>query len=292
MKKNILLIIALLVATGALVFSIITTAGISSRLAELTRANEALTTQVEELSARMDSFFVESAVTGAEDWSLIPTAWADGNGADVALSMTPIEYSDSMTVRFVVQMDQQPMADVVCDWNGTAYTATVGLPAMNGYSYSCVFDGPAETYTQVLTSPEAPTVWAAVYMEDALNHYCDLWLDSWTYADNTLTITNALVQIQLAQLQSADTPLAAQPEAALVLTHNGQAIHQSGVELVPGEGSGSYEATLSTLSLPLPELSEVDSVALWLKVACGSETMSHCAAEWYREGSQLMLAAG
>lgn len=294
MKKYILPIIAMVMAMLALAFALYAgtvAGGLQAQIRELTQSNQALSAQVEAMSARMDSFFVESAVQGVADWSLTPTAWSDGNGADVALSMTPTEHRDDTTVRFVVQMEDHPMADVICDWNGTAYTATVGLPAMNGYSYFCIFEGPTGTDTQVLTSPTVPTVWPAVYMEDALNAYCDLWLDDWAVSEDTLTITGALVQIQLPQLQSTDAR-EIQPETSLILMRGDEVLHRTGVETVPGEGTGSYEAELKELSFPLPALSESDDLELWLEVTCGQDTMTLCAAEWYTDNGQLMLAAG
>ena len=129
-------------------------------------------------------------------------------------------------------------------------------------------------------------------MEDALNHYCNLWLDSWDWTENALTIHSALAQIQLAQLQSADDSPDTQPEVSVILTHNGETIHRTGLEVCPGEGSRSFEGELTDLSLTLPPLSETDSVTLWLEVLCGSQSMTFCAAEWYPENGQLMLAAG
>ena len=184
------------------------------------------------------------------------------------------------------------MADVFCDWNGAAYTATVSLPAMNGYSYYCILEEAGEIRTQTLTSPDAPTVWNAVYMEDALNHYCNLWLDSWDWAENTLTIHSALAQIQLAQLPNAGDSPDMQPEVNVILTHNGETAHRSALEVYPGEGFRSFEGELTNFSLTLPPLSDADTVSLWLEVLCGSQAMTFCAAEWYPENGQLMLAAG
>ena len=290
--KKILPIIALALAIAALIFSCFTFGQLNSRILELEKSNEILSAQVEAMSTRMDSFFVESQVTGTEEWTLVPTAWPDGNGADLVLTMSPAVYDEKVTVRFLVNMEHQPMADVVCRWNGTAYTATVGLPAMNGYSYFCVFESADGTDTRVLASPDIPTLWEAVYLEDALNSYCDLLIDGWNWENNILTVTGGFAQLQLAQLLETS---GADPEAELTLVMGETLLHRQGLELIPGEGQGSYEAELKNLTFDSPQLSGLEehtSLQLWLEIRIGSQILRICGAEWYPENGQLMLAAG
>lgn len=288
MNKNLLSLIALVLAAVALVFACISVGRLNARLEELKDANEALTARLQELSGQVDSFFIKPTVTGVSQWDLAAEAWSDGSGADVTLTMVPMEYNENISVRFTVTLGGQPMADVPCVWDGTAYTATAGLPAMNGYTYSCVFESASGNDTQILASPDAPTVSEAVYLADSLSSYCNLLVDSWTLKNGSLFISGH-AQIQLPQI-GGDS---AEPEASLYLILNGEELQRCGIELVPGEGSGSFEAELSNFDFnPLPALQEGETLALYLDVVIGTGTESVCGGEWYLENGELLLVAG
>ncbi|MBQ7801882.1 MAG: hypothetical protein IJ375_06135 [Oscillospiraceae bacterium] len=289
MKKNLLSVIALVVAAAALIAACVCVGQLNARIGELETSNAALAEQVQILSARMEEFFIQPAVTGVSDWNLTPVAWSDGSGADVTLTMTPVEYDEGISVRFVVEMEGQPMADIPCRWGGATYTATAGLLAMNGYTYSCVFESPSGTDTQILASPDAPTAPEAVYLADSLSAYCNLLVDSWKFESGTLTITGGYAQVQLPQIGDGAQNA---PEAELLLVLNGADLGRCELELAAGEGTGGYEAELTGASFEVPELGEGDLLELWLNAGIGGGTQSVCGAEWYLEEGQLLLMAG
>ena len=293
-KKNVLSVIALvlaLVSMAASAFAVIELQNIpdyETRLAELTAQNQALQARLDALSATEP----QAPAVQAASTNLSATPWADGLGADVTLTLTPAGYTEGDSALFQVYLGQEQAARLVCAWDGTAYTATAQLPAANGYTYTCTLtgaDGTEETTT--LASPENPVSTELVYLGDALRSYCNLVPEDWSSSDGNLTIGACYIQVQLPQLSVSDTLSCSQ--ANLILRRGDEVLQTLTVSLTPGEGSRSYEATAEHVTFALPELTEGDSLDLWLEVALSDgQSLSSCAGSWYFAEGRLELAAG
>lgn len=118
--------------------------------------------------------------------------------------------------------------------------------------------------------------------------FCTLLIDSWSHDGSSLTITGGFAQVQL------ENPTT-EPDAAISLRHNGTVLQRFGLELVPGEGSGSYEARLTGITFEdaaIDRLTGSDWLELWLEVTVDGQTEALCGAEWHLENGELLLFAG
>ena len=69
----------------------------------------------------------------------------DSTGASVEITAVPMRYQDGQSALFRVTLDGQEVITAEGTWDGTAYTASVGLAAEDGYSYQCVLKRPDGT---------------------------------------------------------------------------------------------------------------------------------------------------
>ncbi len=113
----------------------------------------------------------------------------------------------------------------------------------------------------------------------------ELMLYNWSFEAGVLTISDAF-----ARVMNVPEGIAG---AKLVLYHNGAATEQKALDMLPGEGSGSYEMEIGALSLHLPTLTEGDQLGLVLEVTLSSGTIltaEDCA--WDYTDGQLLTVAG
>ena len=89
----------------------------------------------------------------------------------------------------------------------------------------------------------------------------------------------------------AELPAGSDYPATLQLRLGSEVVASQPVTLTQGEADGIFEADLEA-SFQLPTLGSEDLLQLWLVVDTGSGTRSACGAEWYMEGTELMLIAG
>ena len=117
-RKNILAVIALV---AVFAFAL---AGCGSKDKEPT-ANTAAS--VPEMSAGQELTLTSSTLTAA--------TWSSPNGATVNLTATPNGYAEGQSAAFIVRLEGEEAANVPCEWNGSAYTASADLNAADGYCY-------------------------------------------------------------------------------------------------------------------------------------------------------------
>lgn len=302
MKKNILSILALILALVSLGLSLVCYLAVqeeptyySDRLFELNRENEelrtqigTLNTQIEELHTRLDQLQTVVSLSG---WTLETVPWDSSTGADITFTATPTEYMEGVSANLLVLLEGQQIANIPCGWDGTAFTATAGLDAADGYSYYCVLTSPGGTQQLPLTSPEDPVQDIPVYLASSLSAYCTLTVDSWEETEDSLILTIAHTQAQLPRLSAEGE--AAIDTAQLVFSHNGSEITRLPITLNPSEVAGSFDLTITDAELPLPEMDEDDLLELRLDVILtdGRELTAY-GASWYRSGNNLFAVMG
>lgn len=267
----------------------------SWRMDQLTQENQELQEQVTglqeqiaELQSQLDQFMTLSSL---QEWYLEASPWSDSTGADVTLTAIPTEYQPGMGATLQVMLGDRQAASVPCMWDGSAFTGTANLNAADGYSYFCLLSGPNGVQQLALSNPESPDAGIPVFLQSALSSYCNLVVHDWVeQTGTTLVLTSAYVQVQLPQIQTQALSITAQE---LVLRLNGQLSAKVPVKLSPSEVSGSYDATLSDLHLPMPELKESDTLELYLEITLSDgRRLQAFGISWHLENSELVSSVG
>ena len=269
---------------------------------ELTQENQQLRQQVTDLEDQLTG--LQEQLTGLQnqldqfmtlsslkDWSLKAAPWSDSTGADVTLTATPTEYQPGMGATLLVMLGDRQAASVPCMWDGTVFTGTANLNAADGYSYFCLLSGPNGVQQLSLSNPDSEDAGIPVFLQSALSSYCNLVVHDWEEQNGTsLVLTSAYVQVQLPQIQNQELTITAQE---LVLRLNGQLSAKVPVKLYPSEVKGSYDATLSDLHLPMPQLEQDDVLELYLEVTLSDgRRLQAFGISWHLEEGQLTSSVG
>ena len=296
MKKNIFsIMLIILMIASLMIFATGCDSGAASaeseaRIAELEQENAALKAQLEALNAEMGRMSQKAAL---QDWSLDATAWADGNGATVTFTATPIDYVDGQRAALSVRMGDLEAESTNCVWDGTAFTGSVELGAADGYSYYCVLTNLDGSQAEVeLNSPNNITDEMLVYLGSSLSTYANLVVEDWEASATSLNLRSGYVQVQMPRMAFNDAS-AAVSGAALVLQLNSEEVSRQSVTLEAGEGTGSYEASISGISFQMPAMEEDYQLNLWLEVTLNSgTTLSVSGGSWYSNNGELQLVVG
>ena len=281
MKKKVIYAILAVVLLAALVLAV--TSCESKETAQLKEENAALKAQVADLTARLATLENKPSLEGC---TLTGSAWSSNNGANVTVTAIPSVYDETHTAAISVQLNGTEVAFVPCEWNGSAYTATVELEAANGYGYYFIITTADGVPTRMeLNSPSNITDDTLVYMETALNAYADLKIDDWGNQDGKLVLKSGFAQVQMPRLTAdGETAYAG---SQLVLKYNGEEVQRQSINLPDGEGIGRYELALSNVTIELPELHEDGILQLWLEATLtNGQTVEHCGCTWtYFDGT-------
>lgn len=275
--------IALLLSILALVASLFNAVQVSRN--DNSALIEALMAQNQNLQDQIDALSVQSGETVQTELSatLSAVGWPDGRGADVTLILDHVPADDAL---LRVMAGSTVLAEVPCYWDGTACTATAGIEAGNGYTYSLIVGSEART----LASPENPVYPELVNLADALNAYCNLVVDEWEVRDNVLTLDTCFAHIQYPQLGSGALTCV---QATLVLKHGDEPISQVSVTDLLQAATGGCEGQIDSAAFTLPELEEGEQVDLWLEATLSDgQVLTTCAATWYAMRSGFSMAAG
>ena len=267
----------------------------AARIAQLEQENAALKAQLEELNAAMDreTERLQQLQEGSlKDWNLDLSAWADGNGATVSFTATPDAYAEGLRAALSVRMGDLEAESTNCVWDGNAFTGSVELSAADGYSYYCILTTPDGTQKEVeLNSPENITNETLVYLGSSLTAYANLVVENWEATDSALNITSGYIQVQMPRLSSGSATSATKAE--LVLHLNGQETTRQEIALTPGEGEGSYEAAVNSVSFSMPAMEDDHQLDLWLEVTLSSgNPLRVNGGSWYSSNGQLQLVVG
>ena len=296
MKKNIFsIMLIVLMVTSLMIFATGCGSGTASaeseaRIAELEQENAALKAQLEALNAEMGRMNQKAAL---QDWSLDAAAWADGNGATVTFTATPIDYVDGQRAALSVRMGDLEAESTNCVWDGTVFTGSVELGAADGYSYYCVLTNLDGSQAEVeLNSPDSITDEMLVNLGSSLSTYANLVVEDWEATASSLNLRSGYIQVQMPRMTFNGTT-AAVSSAALVLQLNSEEVSRQAVTLEAGEGTGSYEASINGISFEMPAMEDDYQLNLWLEVTLSSGTsLSVSGGSWYSNNGELQLVVG
>lgn len=291
-QKPVLSVLAVIVSVAALVVSCFTLSQLpedqTHLIDDLYRENRSLQIQIEELNAQLNRFIT---VTTLQEWELDVSPWADSTGADVTFTAVPSEFHSGVSAELLVLLEGKQVSSTPCLWDGSSFTATVALNAADGYSYYCLLTSPGGTQQLTLTTPDSPDAGIPVYLHSGMQSYCNLVITDWAQEEDSLVLSSAYAQVQLPQISAAGTVQIDSTE--LVLRLNGESSTRVPVSLNPSEVANSFDATLSKLSLPMPELEQADSLELYLEVVLSDgRHMQAFGISWYLENGRLQSVVG
>ena len=260
----------------------------SAEVAALREEVTELRGQVEALQQRLEE--LESGPVS--DFTLTGVPLTQGSGAAVTLSVTPTRYREGQLALFRVMLEGQVAAELYCDWDGTAYTASMELDAADGYSYYLILTEPDGSQEHLdLNSPTNPMDSTLVYMYSSLSASCVLNLYD-AYADTTsLTISDASAEVILPKL-TANGESAACVSASLVLQLNGSELERKALTL-PQDAAQPVTLDASGITFSVPELEEGSQLDLWLEVQLSDgQMLTHFATSWFFAEGALIQAVG
>lgn len=259
------------------------------KVTTLESENAQLKEEVETLNEQLEQ--MENA--GFKTWKLTAAAWVDHNGATVSFIGEPKAYVDGQTAQLVVRFNGTEMAVQDCAWDGTSYTASVDLEAADGYSYGCVFTAPDGTQDSVvLSSPDNPTFDSLVYMQSSLTAYCNLFVADYEVKDGKMNITSGYVQVQLPQITASGSAVEFD-SAELVFLLNGDVLETQKLDLPQGEGAGSYETAMTSISFNMPEMKDDYQLDLNVNVKLSDgSTITANGGSWFYNNGKLNMVVG
>lgn len=199
-------------------------------------------------------------------WTLTPRTWSSPNGATIQLSADVNHRDDTVTAEFVVRQGDADVFTAPCTWDGDKLTAEAELNAADGYSYFVVLTAHDGTLTEIpMSTTENPVDISLVNLESALNSYCNVLVSASEYADGVLKLTAGSLEIQVPQITNDGVAITCS-EAKLVLTHDGEKLNDVSVVPQDSEVPGGYEADLSGIAFPVPQLDDDGQLSLQLEV--------------------------
>lgn len=256
---------------------------LKQELSALMDENAVLKAEIAALERQLEQWNQEVGLT---DFGAQYTPWADSAGASVTVTAVPAAYEEGQSADLVVWLQGEETEKMPFHWDGSAYTATVELPAADGYTFLCLLKHPDGRETQVvLDNPEMDPL---VYLESNLTAFLTLFVSDWTAADGELRIHAGYAQAQLPRL----VPVSIQ-ETRLVLSLNGQEAEAQTITLSPGADEGSFEHLLSGIRFPLPEMTGDSQLDLLLEVTLSDgRLLSVSGGSWFYTNGELLMAVG
>ncbi len=230
---------------------------------------------------------------GLADWSLTTTTWSSPNGATVHLTATPIAYTEGQSAAFVVRLEGDDVENVACEWDGTAYTASADLNAVDGYCYYVILTGSdGEELEVAVNTPSDMTDDALINIATALNSYCNVVVTASSYDGDLLTITEGSVEIQPPQITNDGEAITC-TEALLVLTMDDETVAQVALTLPEQASNGSYTLQLTDAAFQTPDLEDDQQLSLRLDVTLSNgQTLTALGGTWFANDGDLLLAVG
>lgn len=291
-NKSLISILALVCALAALLLSLFHMGNApedqSHLIDDLYQENQQLQNRVEALEDKLEQLMTAVSL---QSWTLDVSPWADSTGADVTLTATPSGYQSGVSATFLVKLKNEQIASVPCVWDGSVFTATASVSALDGYSYYCLISSPSGDQQLPLATPDSPDGGIPVYLQSSLSAFCNLVVNDWVENSDSLVLTDAYAQVQLPQISAAGE--VEMESAQLVLRLSGNETARVDIALNPSEVAGSFDLTISDLEIPMPELGEADDLELSLEVILtDGRRLKAFGATWYLDGGKLSSAVG
>ena len=234
-----------------------------------------------------------TVVLALSDWSMSATTWSSPNGATIHISATPETYADGLIAAFEIRLNEEDVAVIPCEWDGSVFSASSDLNAADGYSYYIVLtaaDGKTEEIA--VNTVSQPTVEAFVNMETALASYCSVTVEESTFEGSKLTLLNGKVQVQAPTITN-DNEVITCAKAELVLLFNGETLDTEALTLTAAETAGLFEAQLQDITFDVPEMEDDQKLDLYLNVTLSNDqVLSAFGGNWFCNDQGLLPVVG
>lgn len=226
-------------------------------------------------------------------WFMSASTWSSPNGATVHINATPSRFLEGQTAAFVVRMEGEEVANIPCDWNGTQYTASAELNGANGYCYYITLTDVDGTATEIpVNTPTALLDETLVNLEDALNSYCHLTVDSSEVSGNRLILKSGHVEVQAPRLGNDGQDISC-VDVLLILSLNGEKIAKHPLVMQSNSDVGYYSLELSDVDFKLPQMEADHQVSLELEVKLSNgQILTAPGGNWYNSDDGLLSAVG
>ena len=247
-----------------------------------------LRSQNQELQNRLGE--LEQSVV-LKSYTLKAVAGTSDDEALVEMTAVPMRYEQGQKARFRISLGGSETVTAEGTWDGSAYTASVPLPAEDGYTYECIVTQADGTqWPIVLSSPQSPLYESCVYLASSLNAYCNLFVEDWAQEGDQLTLVAGYARVQLPRISS--TPLAC-VSSDLVLRLGDAELQRVPLELSEGEARGSQELELQNISFAMPHIDAAQQLDLWLEVKLSDgRSLTYNGCSWFYDDENLVLAVG
>lgn len=283
MKKNLSIILSVI-----LVFTMMLTACGSEKAPETTAAATVSTVATTAPAETAPVLPLELT-----QWDMSASTWSSPNGATIHITATPNYYSEEAKAAFVVRLENEEIASIPCQWDGTGYVASADLNAANGYCYYMILTAADGTSAEfAVNTPAEPTNEAFIDMEAALSSYCSITVDSSDFSDSNLTLTSGKVLVQVPAITDDGSVISCQ-DVSLVLNCNGQELSKQTLTMSESTTAGLYEASLENIIFALPEMEEGLKVELTLNaVLTNGQMLSSYGGNWIYNSEALLPVVG
>lgn len=226
-------------------------------------------------------------------FGLSTNTWSSPNGATVNLTAIPSSHTDGQTAHFIVRLGQTEEANVPCEWDGTEYTASADLNAVDGYGYYVLITAADGSQRELaINTPENPYDETLVNLASSLDTYCTVTVDDSNSSDGALNILSGSVLVQLPLITDGGQSVTC-ADAVLILSRDGEEINRMALTLTPAEIHGSYEQALTDLSFPLPNMSDGQELSLRAEVTLSNgQELVGPGGSWLYNGGTLEASVG
>jgi len=226
-------------------------------------------------------------------WDMSASTWSSPNGATIHISATPNQYTDGQSAAFIVRLENDEVANVPCQWDGTVYTASADLNAADGYCYYVALTAADGTITEVaVNTPNEPVNEAFINMESALLSYCALTVEESAFEGSKLVLTSGSAQVQVPTITDDGAAITCQ-KASLVLSFNGEELATAELPVTASPTAGLFEAKLSNISFDVPEMEDDQQLDLTLHaVLSNGQELSAFGGNWIYNAEDLLAVFG
>lgn len=256
---------------------------LKQELSALMEENTILKDEIAALERQLAQWNQEAGLT---DFGAEYAAWSDSTGATITVTAVPAAYAEGQSADLVVWLGGTEAEKMPFQWDGSIYTATVELPAADGYTFLCVLTHADGSQTEVVL--DSPEMDALVYLESNLTAFLTIMVNDWTTDADTLNLHSGYAQVQLPRLMEVSIT-----DASLLLVLNGGEAERQELTLSPGADEGSFESLLEGIRFALPEMTEDSQLDLLLEVMLSDgRQLSVSGGSWYYTGGELLMAVG
>lgn len=221
------------------------------------------------------------------EYTLEAAAWEDMTGATVRFTALPNNTQAGDQAWLSVRLDGAEVANALCTMDGSAYTASIDLPAANGYSY----------YFQVVHTgggssqqPLAEADHMCENLKSALSGSLYVDIPGYFIGGGRLGISTQIYR-ESPYLEALGTPVT-WSRVELVLFLNGEELERLDMlEYTDGAMSGSmvWEQVDTDVSFAIPDLAEGDVLMLSIEADLSNgTTLDRPVADWTVEADGSM----